>query len=242
LKIKDRIRGFCRLAPERILPNPRNWRTHPDNQRAALQGVLADVGIADAVLVVPCSPGGLASLLAAGADGFGPWLMGYRGEFMLVDGHLRAETITGQPVPALVLDLDEREQAEVLATFDPVGDLAGMDRERFIALAGEFNSTNAAVQGLVADLAAMEERMRGAADAMPDLDAKEQDIEDAFGKLPEGDRDPFQQMTFTLHDSQVEIVKAALDRAKDGGAFDGSPNENSNGNALARICEAYADA
>jgi hypothetical protein len=164
LRIKDRIRGFCRLAPERILPNPRNWRTHPDNQRAALQGVLADVGIADAVLVVPCSPGGLASLLAAGADGFGPWLMGYRGEFMLVDGHLRAETITGQPVPALVLDLDEREQAEVLATFDPVGDLAGMDRERFIALAGEFNSTSSAVQTLVSDLASMEERMRGAAD------------------------------------------------------------------------------
>lgn len=165
MKIRDRIRGLARLAPERILPNPRNWRTHPDNQRAALQGVLADVGIADAVLVVPCSPGGLASLLAAGPDGFGQWLMAYRGEFMLVDGHLRAETITGQPVPALVLDLDEREQAEVLATFDAVGDLAGMDRERFIALAGEFNSTNAAVQGLVADLADMRERMGDAAGA-----------------------------------------------------------------------------
>lgn len=164
MKIRDRIRGLARLAPERIRPNPRNWRTHPEAQRDALKGVLADVGIADAVLVVPCSPGGLASLLAAGPDGFGPWLMAYRGDFMLVDGHLRTETITGQPVPALVLDLDEREQAEVLATFDPVGDLAGMDRERFIALAGEFNSTNAAVQSLVADLASMEERMRGAAD------------------------------------------------------------------------------
>lgn len=162
MKIKDRIRGFCRLAPERIRPNPKNWRTHPEAQRDALKGVLADVGIADAVLVVPCDAGALASLLAA--KDFDAWLRGYRGDFMLVDGHLRTETIIGQPVPALVLDLDEREQAEVLATFDPVGDLAGMDRERFIALAGEFNSTNAAVQGLVADLAAMEERMRGAAD------------------------------------------------------------------------------
>jgi hypothetical protein len=57
--------------------------------------------------------------------------------------------------------------------------------------------------------------------------------------LPNGDRNPFQQMTFTLHDDQVETVKAALDVAKERGGF-GGPNENSNGNALARICEAYA--
>ena len=163
MKLRDRIRGFCRLAPERIRPNPKNWRTHPEAQRDALKGVLADVGIADAVLVVPCDAGALAGLLAA--KDFDAWLRGYRGDFMLVDGHLRTETITGQPVPALVLDLDEREQAEVLATFDPVGDLAGMDRERFIALAGEFNSTNAAVQSLVADLADMRERMGDAASA-----------------------------------------------------------------------------
>jgi hypothetical protein len=203
LKIKDRIRGFCRLAPERIRPNPKNWRTHPEAQRDALKGVLADVGIADAVLVVPCDAGALAGLLAA--KDFDAWLRGYRGDFMLVDGHLRTETITGQPVPALVLDLDEREQAEVLATFDPVGDLAGMDRERFIALASEFNSTNPAVQTLVADLAAMEERMRGAADdagaasddaepVIPDSNYKEQyavvvtcadaaDQERVFGRL-----------------------------------------------------------
>lgn len=163
MKLRDRIRGFCRLAPERIRPNPKNWRTHPEAQRDALKGVLADVGIADAVLVVPCDAGALAGLLAA--KDFDAWLRGYRGDFMLVDGHLRTETITGQPVPALVLDLDEREQAEVLATFDPVGDLAGMDRERFIALAGEFNSTSPAVQSLVADLADMRERMNDAASA-----------------------------------------------------------------------------
>jgi hypothetical protein len=151
MKIRDRVRGFCRLAPERIRPNPKNWRTHPDRQRDALQGILADVGIADAVLVVPCDADALASLVAA--KDFDKWLKGYDGDFLLVDGHLRAETITGQPVPALVLDLDEREQAELLVVFDPVGDLAGMNREALLALAGEFNSTNAAVQALVSDLA-----------------------------------------------------------------------------------------
>lgn len=59
-------------------------------------------------------------------------------------------------------------------------------------------------------------------------------------ELPTGDKSPFQQMTFTLHDSQAEQVKAAMDTAKGMGEFVNSPNENSNGNALARICETFS--
>ena len=62
--------------------------------------------------------------------------------------------------------------------------------------------------------------------------------DNALGDLPSGDKEPFQQMTFTLHDEQVEQVKAAMDSAKKMGDFD-SPNQNSNGNALARICEIF---
>lgn len=61
---------------------------------------------------------------------------------------------------------------------------------------------------------------------------------DEYPSLPDGDKPEFQQMTFTLHDSQAEEVKAALEAAKAMGAFD-SPNENSNGNALARVCETF---
>lgn len=57
--------------------------------------------------------------------------------------------------------------------------------------------------------------------------------------LPDGDKAPFQQMTFTLHDDQADIVKRAIQAAKDAGPFVDSPNENSNGNALNRIAEAY---
>lgn len=58
-------------------------------------------------------------------------------------------------------------------------------------------------------------------------------------KLPDSDKQPFQQMTFTVHDEQAETVSAALEKAKKAGPFTGSPNENSNGNALDRICSAY---
>lgn len=57
--------------------------------------------------------------------------------------------------------------------------------------------------------------------------------------LPSGEKSPFQQMTFTLHNDQAEIVKGAIEMAKGIGPFDSSLNENSNGNALTRICEAY---
>lgn len=63
--------------------------------------------------------------------------------------------------------------------------------------------------------------------------------EDAFSALPDTDRAPFQQMTFTLHDEQVEQVKRALTVAGKMGDFTDSPNQNSNGNALAFIAEIF---
>ena len=58
-------------------------------------------------------------------------------------------------------------------------------------------------------------------------------------QLQDGDRSPFQQMTFTLHDEQVEVVKSAVEKAKHAGHGESAVNENSNGNALAAICGDY---
>jgi hypothetical protein len=71
---------------------------------------------------------------------------------------------------------------------------------------------------------------------LPDLVLEVDEID--LPDLPEGDKVPFQQMTFTLHDDQAEQVKAAMEIAKKMGRFE-SENENSNGNALARVCETF---
>lgn len=73
-----------------------------------------------------------------------------------------------------------------------------------------------------------------------ELDALLNDVPplDELPKLPDGDKDPFEQMTFTLHHTQAEQVQIALALAANQGPFD-SDNPNSNGNALARICETY---
>ena len=53
--------------------------------------------------------------------------------------------------------------------------------------------------------------------------------------LPDGDKAPFQQMTFTLADQQAEIIKNALEEIKKTEEYkycETFGNENSNGNAL----------
>lgn len=60
----------------------------------------------------------------------------------------------------------------------------------------------------------------------------------AMGGLPDEDRAPFQQMTFTVADVQAEVIRRALNRAiKDGAGS--TTNDNSNGNALAALAAAY---
>lgn len=61
----------------------------------------------------------------------------------------------------------------------------------------------------------------------------------AMDGLPDQDRQPIQQMTFTLHDDQAETIKRAIERAKSMGDFVDTGNENSNGNALARVAEMF---
>lgn len=63
-----------------------------------------------------------------------------------------------------------------------------------------------------------------------------------FPDMPDGDREPFQQMTFTLADEQAEVVKEAIKKAQAEGLGQSEVNANSNGNALFAVCEAYCGA
>ena len=58
--------------------------------------------------------------------------------------------------------------------------------------------------------------------------------------LPDGDKEPFQQMTFTLADAQAEMIKNALGKAKSM-EVETHGNENSNGNALFAIVSQWAE-
>lgn len=62
--------------------------------------------------------------------------------------------------------------------------------------------------------------------------------------LPDGDKAPFQQMTFTLSDEQANIVKTAIDAIKKTDFYkycETFGNENSNGNALYLIIQQWEE-
>ena len=107
----NRIKALRFVKASELAPDPRNPRRHPAAQRAALQAMLSDVGIADAVIARETS-GGL----------------------VLIDGHLRADLDPDQILPVLVTDLDEEEAGKVLATLDPLSAMADVDNDALARL------------------------------------------------------------------------------------------------------------
>ena len=73
---------------------------------------------------------------------------------------------------------------------------------------------------------------------MPDYGSPD-DYGDEFS-LKDGDKEPFQQMSFLLADEQAELVKQAVEEAKrEGGGIETFGNANGNGNALYKIVKEW---
>lgn len=62
---------------------------------------------------------------------------------------------------------------------------------------------------------------------------------DGLPDLSDGDKGDLQQITFTLHTDQADVIRNALAASKALGSFVDTGNENSNGNAIARVCELW---
>jgi hypothetical protein len=125
--IRDRIVELRRVRAAELKPHPLNWRVHPERQRSALSRVLHEVGYADALVARTLVDGSLE----------------------LIDGHLRAETTPDVDVPVLVVDLDEREAALLLAVHDPLTELAGRDGEKLEELLTTCGADRTAVDRVV---------------------------------------------------------------------------------------------
>lgn len=147
---RSRIIGHAEVAPSDLVPNPENWRSHPQEQRDALGGALGDVGWVTEVIVNKTT--------------------GH-----LVDGHLRLDLALsrGEPfVPVTYVDLTVDEERLVLATLDPLAAMADAEVIPLQELLSQLDPNSAALSRMLENLGKQYEPTRhGLADPddAPDL-------------------------------------------------------------------------
>jgi len=103
--IRDRIRELRRVPAGELLPHPLNPQIHGQEQRRATEGILRELGYADALIARELPDGRL----------------------QVLDGHLRREITPEMEVPVLIVDLDDSEAEMFLATHDPLVRMAEID-------------------------------------------------------------------------------------------------------------------
>jgi DNA modification methylase len=127
---QNRIVDHAEIAPAGLVPNPRNWRTHPPEQQRALGGALSEVGWVTGVVV-------------------------NRTTGNVVDGHLRIELALARhepTVPVTYVELTEAEEALVLATLDPIGAMAEAEATALASLLVGLEPADDALRALLDDL------------------------------------------------------------------------------------------
>jgi len=127
---RNRIVGYGEEDPGMLVANPKNWRVHPKVQQDALNGVLRDVGVVQNIIV-------------------------NRTTGHVVDGHLRVALAIREKhpsIPVTYLELSEAEEAEVLATLDPLSAMAATDKDQLDALLRDVSTADANVMSMLASL------------------------------------------------------------------------------------------
>ena len=144
----NRIVGEGVQPASQFVANPRNWRTHPPAQRAAVTASLNDLGWIQRVIV-------------------------NRRTGHLIDGHERVMNALAhgdQSVPFLEVDLTEAEEALALAVIDPLAALATTDAAKLDELLRDCQTGEAALQEMLAAMA------KEAAAALPGATEDEEPI------------------------------------------------------------------
>lgn len=129
---RSRVVGFVEKPANQFTANSLNFRRHPNAQRDVFRGLISEIGFAGAVL----------ENIRTGN---------------LIDGHLRIEEALSvdenQLIPCVQVDLSESEEKLLLASYDPLSAMATVDKEVLDTLLRDIATGNAAVQGMLSDLA-----------------------------------------------------------------------------------------
>jgi ParB-like chromosome segregation protein Spo0J len=146
-------------------------------------------------------------------------------DMVILGGNMRFRAMKEakwKEVPVEVVDWSEEKQREFI-----IKDNVGFGEWDWENLANEWDAEQLADWGL----------------EVPGFDLNADELGTEFS-LPDGDKAPFQQMTFTLADEQAEQIKNAIQDIKETEEYkyaETMGNENSNGNALYLIVMQWAE-
>jgi hypothetical protein len=137
--VKNRVVGLKKVKASDIQPHPLNAKLHPQDQRNVMQGLLEELGMADALTVRELPDG----------------------KYELLDGHMRQSMLGDQEVSVLVVDLNDEEAAAFLMTFDMTKLMAKRDDERVNALLDRVTAEDGAVRQMLESMASGEVKDSG---------------------------------------------------------------------------------
>jgi hypothetical protein len=137
--LKNRIVAHRRVRAADLRSHPHNPRLHSPMQRAALNAILSEIGLARSVLAY-----------VADADKH----LGESAPLTLIDGHLRKEELREAVVDVEVLDVTDAEADKLLLTLDPLAQMAEYHEEMLDELRARVETESNDLAALWATLAA----------------------------------------------------------------------------------------
>lgn len=203
-------------AIDDIIPYPFNNVDHPQEQINVLAGVIDETGFDQPIVIDENN--------------------------VILKGHGRLESLKKlgiTEVPCIVREgLTEIQKKKVRISDNKIGRLSVWNEENLALELEELANQDIDLTELGFDESELSSLLNQLQEEVEDITVKSWD--DAMEKIPEGDKQPFVQKTFTLHDSQVEIVEEAIKLAKQNND-EFLENDNSNGNALYFISKYYVE-
>lgn len=151
--VRNRVVEMKLVRGRDLLGNDGNWRLHPAFQQEALQGILGDVGVADALKAYYSARNG--------------------GRLTLVDGHLRKDTQPDLEWPVIILDIDDAEADKLLATYDAIGAWAATDARQLDKLLQSVSTDDSRMEGALARMRKEIADQVNVLDALEDEDGEE---------------------------------------------------------------------
>lgn len=201
---RNRIVRHAVVPAGEIVKNPKNWRIHTEHQRDALEGVLDAVGWVQDVVVNERTG-------------------------RLVDGEMRATSAAkrNERVPVTYVDLTEEEEALMLAAMDPIGQMAVTGHEALMALLGDVEVANPALDQMFYALVEQAEQT-----SLKDEQAEQSETE-GTGQSKKGRNlgSPAAMIKPVLYSDQIAVFEEALK----------ATGIRNRGEAVIEVCRVYLE-